>query len=184
MANVDVHVEKLLPLKKRRSLRFQTEDQDNVEPQVEELPVELKDKIMEMGGTEETLITKRTLTKTDVDKHQAHLSIPMSSLLTNSFMTSDEKEKIKNRVKGAREGGLTVEVIDPKLQVWELKMRSDMNKKKKRKKGKIRKSSLLYSLAYQWNHVVEANKFKQGDQLQLWSFRSQQKLCLALVLLQ
>ncbi|KAL0739967.1 hypothetical protein Bca4012_081480 [Brassica carinata] len=134
-----------------------------------------------MGGTGETLITKRTLTTTDVDKGQSHLSIPMSSLLTHSFMKSDEKEKIENRVKGDKEGGLTVKVIDPKLQVWELKMRRSHDTKKKRKT--TGKTSSLYYLAYQWNHVVKANKFKQCDELQLWSFRSQQKICLALVLL-
>ncbi|KAJ4904123.1 B3 domain-containing protein [Raphanus sativus] len=162
MANGDVGMEELMPFKKRRSLRV-----------VVELPVNVKEKIVEMGGTQETLITKRTLTTTDVDKGQSHLSIPMSSLLTHSFMTSDEKEKIENRVKGDKEGGLTVEVIDPKLKVWELKLRSNM-----------KKTSSLYLLAYQWNHVVKHNDFKQGDELQLWSFRSQQKLCLALVLLQ
>ncbi|CAH2058315.1 unnamed protein product [Thlaspi arvense] len=195
MANGEIDVEELMPLRKRQSLRLEIVDeyvdvvvpqeQQQEEEQVEELPERFKKKIMEMGGTEETLIFKRELTKTDVDKGQSHLSIPLSSLLSLDFLTSDEKEKIENRIKGDREGGLTVEVIDPRLEVWELKMRRcDMEKKKKTKNGKRGKTSSLYLLAYKWNHVVKANSLREGNKLQLWSFRSQQKLCLALVLLQ
>ncbi|ESQ52998.1 hypothetical protein EUTSA_v10017938mg, partial [Eutrema salsugineum] len=126
----------------------------------------------------------RTLTKTDVDKGQSHLSIPMSSLLTHDFLTSDEKEETQNRIKGDREGGLSEQVIDPRLKVLELKLRrTDMKKKKKTKKGRTGKTSSLYCLAYQWNDVIKENTLRQGDMLHLWSFRSQQRLCLALVLL-
>ncbi|XP_010507710.1 PREDICTED: B3 domain-containing protein At3g25182-like [Camelina sativa] len=141
-----------------------TEPQQQVEDEEleakRELPERLKRKIMEMEGTEETLIMEKPLTKTDVD--------------------GDEKTKTYKRIKRDREGGLSVEVIDPRLKVWKLKIRGyyDMDKKKKTKKGE----SVMYLLAYKWNHVVKANGLKEGNNLQLWSFRSQQKLCLALVL--
>ncbi|KAG7574669.1 DNA-binding pseudobarrel domain superfamily [Arabidopsis suecica] len=196
MANIDNDLEERKPLKKRLSLRFEQEGQYvvNVEPQQQveegeieanrELPEKLKSKIMEMGGTEETLIMKKPLTKTDVDGGESRLSIPMSKLLNHDFLTSDEKIKIHKRIKRDREGGLSVEVIDPKLHVWKLKIRGyddDMVKKKKTRKRKRRKTSSMYLLAYKWNHVVKANSLIEGNNLQLWSFRSQQKLCLALV---
>ncbi|CAF2162156.1 unnamed protein product [Brassica napus] len=75
----------------------------------------------------------------------------MSSLLTHSFMTSDEKEKIENRVKGDRGGGLTVEVINPTLKVWELKMR------RSHETGKT--SSLYWRInGTMWSKLIISNK--------------------------
>ncbi|CAN8318115.1 unnamed protein product [Cochlearia groenlandica] len=92
---------------------------------------------MSMKGKEETLIMDKTLTKTDVDEGQSRLSIPTSSLLSQSFVTCC----------------------------------SSSSSVKKHKKGK----SLLYLLA-------KANSFKEGDMMQLWSFRSNQKLCFEIAL--
>ncbi|CAA7055828.1 unnamed protein product [Microthlaspi erraticum] len=169
--------EELMPLRKRPSLR-------PPQQQVEELPERFKNKIMEMRGTEERLIFKRKLTKSDVDKGASRLSIPMSELLSHSFLTSDEKEKAENLVKEGREGrGLTVQVIDPRLRVWELKLRRVVMEKRETNKGKRGNPSSSYWLGYKWNYVVKTNSLREGNDFQLWSFRSQQKLCLALVLL-
>lgn len=175
MTNIDIDVEEeVIPLRKRHSLRCE----------IDELPEKFRNKIMEMRGTEETLIFKRTLAETDVNKGISRLSIPLSKLLSYNFLTSDdEKETIETRIEGGRKGSISVKVIDPRLEVWELKFtRYDMEKKTK--KGTRGKTSSLYVLGYKWNHVVRANSLRQGDDLELWSFRSQQKLCFALVLLE
>lgn len=114
MANRDNDLEELMPLIKRHSLRFELEGQNaiDVEPQQQveeeelganqELSERVKSKIMEMGGTEETLIFERPLSESDVNKGESRLSIPISQLLNHDFLTSDpmKRKRPTTEIKG------------------------------------------------------------------------------------
>ncbi|VVB03154.1 unnamed protein product [Arabis nemorensis] len=127
MADRDLDVEELMPLRKRLSLRPEIEPQQQ-QQEVEELPENFKNKIIEMRGTEETQYSTRhiktvLLRDIDIDKGESRLSIPLSKLLRHSFLTLDEKETLEERIKGNMKGSLNVKVTDPSLEVWELKFR-------------------------------------------------------------
>jgi len=68
-----------------------------------------------LGGQKIELIIEKSLEKTDMDAHQARLSMPKSHIL-KGFLTKQEEDLLEDKQK------LPVRVIDPCLRPFELKL--------------------------------------------------------------
>ena len=120
--------------------------------------------IEEMRGTDVKLVIRKEIQQTDLQTHHNRMSIPPSKLVTRDFLTKGEENIIQNK------GNIGVSLIDPCLDLIDnLSLRRwEMSK------------SFIYVL-YNWNWVVKKNNFKQGEVVQLWSFRVAGEMWLALV---
>ncbi|KAJ8444663.1 hypothetical protein Cgig2_023726 [Carnegiea gigantea] len=128
-----------------------------------------------VGGKKLELIIEISLKKTDLDGHQARLSMPRSHTL-REFSTKDEEEWLEAKEK------LPGMVIDPclcphamKLSKWKYHKNN-----KNTNKGCIDQSrrSWSYVLISGWNKLREANALF----LKVWSFRVEDMLGLGMAL--
>ncbi|CAK9146666.1 unnamed protein product [Ilex paraguariensis] len=124
------------------------------------LPVQFKNLIQNMGGSQEMLIIQKPLYKTDLSRNHGRLSIPRKQI-KNDFLTPEEKMLLN-------ESELKVKLIEPclddcyiHLRKWEMK------------------TSSIYVLVNNWNEVLSKNGLEEGMVVQLWSFRVNLQLCLA-----
>uniref|UniRef100_A0A2N9ENJ4 B3 domain-containing protein n=1 Tax=Fagus sylvatica TaxID=28930 RepID=A0A2N9ENJ4_FAGSY len=147
-----------------------------------DLPLHFKNRINAMNGTQLVLIIQKPLTDTDVNIHNSRLSIPLSQIKPQDFLTEDEIKDFDKHNKVMEE----VPFIDPSGEVntmtltqWDI-----------RKPSGTKSSS--YILRTNWNKVLKANlkttsELKAKRVIQIWSFRRQvgdeQQLGLALVVL-
>ncbi|KAJ9555972.1 hypothetical protein OSB04_010586 [Centaurea solstitialis] len=125
----------------------------------------LRDFIRESGGSPESavFVVEKQLTKTDVNRKQARLLMPISQDKFRAFLRAPEKERLNT------EGNIKVTVFDPKLRKSTMNLRSwKMNQP-------------YPVLKTGWNEVVAANKLKENTVLQVWSFRVDEELCFALL---
>jgi hypothetical protein len=77
----------------------------------------------------------------------------------------DRKEGRKRR------DGMSVSVLDPSLELWDRMFI---------KKWRMVKSE-TYNITGDWYKLVKKNNLKEGQKVQVWSFRSHRQLCFALV---
>ncbi|KAF2321161.1 hypothetical protein GH714_034854 [Hevea brasiliensis] len=135
-----------------------------------DMPNEWWDKIRTKRGTDVKLVIMKQMFATDLNPHRDRFSIPFKQIRDSSFLIEDEKSKLKEQKEN-----IPVTLMEPYgdeskmlLRQWNLK------------------SSSTYVLTSSWNKVLERNhqgpsgKFKQKDIVQLWSFRRNGELWLAL----
>ncbi|KAJ9128945.1 hypothetical protein P3X46_034302 [Hevea brasiliensis] len=135
-----------------------------------DMPDEWWDKIRTKGGTDVKLVIMKQMFATDLNPHHDRLSIPFKQIRDSIFLTEDEKSKLKEQKEN-----IPVTLMEPcgdeskiLLRQWNLK------------------SSSTYVLTSSWKKVLERNhqgsswKFKQNNIVQLWSFRRNGELWLAL----
>ena len=162
----DTDREELMKIKKRemkkRNMKLVRPNPD----QRPDLPERFRQKINELNGRDITLVIQKPLFSTDVSPDHDRLSIPFAQIITwDNFLTPDEKALL------SRKETMEVPIIDPKLdqgtslilKQWEMK------------------SGSLYALRSQWYGVVVDNNLKEGQELQVWSFRVGNRLHIALV---
>ncbi|EYU19176.1 hypothetical protein MIMGU_mgv1a021365mg, partial [Erythranthe guttata] len=145
------------------------------------LPEEYKMVIQEIGRgrniTEEMkLVIQKGLFETDLAKANNRLSIPFTQVLDHSFLTDEETHFLTTRDGNNKMKFKEVTIIEPSLERDKVKLsRWDMNKAN----GKNTSSNYVINGA--WRHVAERNNLKPGNVVQLWSFRIDHELYLALV---
>ncbi|KAK2979098.1 hypothetical protein RJ640_005849 [Escallonia rubra] len=158
------------PLKKRKKMtvKKETPSSEVILPQHSSLglPQKFKKLIADMGGSdsEAVLVIQKRLFKTDVSKNHGRLSMPASQTSTE-FLTAEETRALDSK----RE--VAVELIEPmtlakrglKLTKWEM--------------GK----NGTYNLVRNWNSVLVENGLEVGMVVQLWAFRVDSVLHIALV---
>ncbi|KAJ8444662.1 hypothetical protein Cgig2_023725 [Carnegiea gigantea] len=136
-----------------------------------------------LGGKKIELIIEKSLEKTDLDGHQARLSMPKSHIL-REFLTKQEEDLLEDKQK------VPVMVIDPCLRTFELKLTKWKYHKIPNKNanneghsdGQSRRRC-SYMLISGWNKLREANSssLTVSAMIQVWSFRVQDKLGLAII---
>ncbi|KAF3441403.1 hypothetical protein FNV43_RR15317 [Rhamnella rubrinervis] len=154
--------------KKRRRMKFVRPDPD----ECPDLPDRFKQRIDELNGRDITLVIQKPLFGTDLSHGHDRLSIPFAQILTwDNFLKPDEMKSLS-----AKETK-KVPIIDPKLDHTTLVL-TQWNMKKK-----TGKTSFLYVLRSKWYKVAEDNDLQEGQVLQVWSFRVEGRLHIALVVL-
>ncbi|KAL3504191.1 hypothetical protein ACH5RR_034032 [Cinchona calisaya] len=139
------------------------------------IPDNFKNKIVELGGSEESLVFvfQKVLTKTDVNTNQHRLLIPLKQI-KNGFLTDEEKASFQDSTQKFEVGAI---FIDPSLDECRMNLRQwNMAKKN----GKV---SYNYSLVTHWAMVVRKNQLREGMTAHLWAFRKGSELGFALLLL-
>ncbi|KAJ8444660.1 hypothetical protein Cgig2_023723 [Carnegiea gigantea] len=126
-----------------------------------------------LGGKKIELIIEKSLEKTDLDGHQARLSMPKSHIL-REFLTKQEEDLLEDKQK------VPVMVIDPCLRTFELKLTKWKYHKIPNKNanneghsdGQSRRRC-SYMLISGWNKLREANSssLTVSAMIQVWSFR-------------
>ncbi|KAK3038928.1 hypothetical protein RJ639_027556 [Escallonia herrerae] len=141
--------------------------------QTAEIPIDVENKIIGMGGTDVKLVIQKKLFATDVRKSNNRLSIPVSKA-DKEFLTEDEKKFLGGH-NGKNVEAMDVVLIDTLLNEHRVSFRRwDM----KKNKGKCSSS---YVLAQTWNDIREQNHLLQEQVIQLWAFRVDGALRFALV---
>ncbi|XP_050289206.1 B3 domain-containing protein At1g32030-like [Quercus robur] len=135
------------------------------------LPFEYKNFIKTVKGFEELLLIQKALYPTDIAKMENRLSMPLGQIRAK-FLREEEKQDLdQHRME------VEVPFIEPSgtfnkafLRQWDMKKASGSK-------------SSMYVLKKNWNDIVMANKLKEDDVVQVWSFRLEKddQLCLALV---
>ncbi|KAK3037689.1 hypothetical protein RJ639_030633 [Escallonia herrerae] len=130
------------------------------------LPQKFKKLIGDMGGSdsEAVLVIQKNLFKTDVSKNHGRLSMPVSQTSTE-FLTAEETRALNSK----RE--LAVELIEPMTLA---KRGLRLTKWAMGKNG-------TYNLVGNWNSVLVENGLEEGMVVQLWAFRVDSVLHIALV---
>ncbi|XP_010510143.1 PREDICTED: B3 domain-containing protein At2g31720-like [Camelina sativa] len=127
----------------------------------------------ENNGTDAKMIMKeKVLEESDVNKHKARLLIPWNEIVDVDFMNEEELEIVDKHHRKKTKKGLDFTLVGLKGQTWDLNLRRwDMT------------STSNYVLVTGWNKVVfsPGNRLRKGQRLQIWSFRSPDKLYIALV---
>ncbi|KAF7825110.1 B3 domain-containing protein [Senna tora] len=140
-------------------------------PKAKGLPEDLKKKIEEMGGSEVNLLIQKTLYYTDLSLQHNRLSLPMNQIRKLDFLRESESLLLnEKKKKGIKCEGLDVFLVDPCLRKRSIVLG----------KWKMNKSS-CYMLRGSWIKVANENGLTVNDVVQVWSFRVQQQLCMALV---
>ncbi|EOA39043.1 hypothetical protein CARUB_v10011639mg [Capsella rubella] len=111
------------------------------------------------GAGDPKLIIEKTLDLNDVDPLLNRLSIPISDVIQNDFLTLDESRMIDDD-DITNQGNMGVAAY---------------------MKTSSGRSYWSFVLRGEWSNAVETNGLKQGDNISLWSFRSSEILCFALV---
>jgi hypothetical protein len=134
------------------------------------MPTSFKDKIMGVQGSNIKLVIQKQLTITDMNASQDRLSIPKGQM-KNDFLSSEEQVSLEEKeANGIHFKGMEVPLIEPGLQVSSIFL----------KKWKLGSSS-CFMLSKPWMDVAKRNELKPGNNVQLWSFRVNQKPHLALI---
>ncbi|CAB4301688.1 unnamed protein product [Prunus armeniaca] len=123
-----------------------------------DLPEAFKRKIDSLGGTKVALVIQKKLRKTDLSKSGNRMSMPLNQISSTDFLEDDERGRLE------KEETMKVQLIEPGLVQGDINLRRWNMKKKNGKKQQNR------------NHL------KEKDLVQVWSFRVNGALYLALVL--
>ncbi|XP_040373259.1 putative B3 domain-containing protein At2g27410 [Rosa chinensis] len=147
-------------VKKPRALPF-----DGPPP---ELPMDLRNKIESLHGSEPKLVIQKEITNTDVNRHHDRLNMPRNQVLTMDVLNEQERKKVF-------EHGLEVRVIQPCLEERNLQLR----------KWNSHNGGYSYVLNSGWKDVVSKceDRIRPGNTIQVWSFRVDDRgeVCFALV---
>ncbi|KAJ7960818.1 B3 domain-containing protein family [Quillaja saponaria] len=152
------------PVKKKQKKVFDLETPSD-------LPVEVRNKIQELGGSELKLVIQKILFSSDLNPNNGRFSIPENQI-REDFLTEGERVILDKR-QGEKVCGMEVLVLDPRLEEFNLKL----------KKWNMDKID-VFNLTHKWNEILNENKDRLclHDLVQLWSFRrSSNQLCFALV---
>ncbi|KAJ8761381.1 hypothetical protein K2173_001511 [Erythroxylum novogranatense] len=146
-----------------------------------DMPGEFKNRIQEMGGTVVELIIQKPLFETDLKKGEGRLSIPANQIQSHNFLTDEEKELLNMLDERGKLKAIETKVIGPNATEGA----TNMNFKKWNMKKPNGSGSSSYVLTTKWNSLVASNSstLKVGNTIQLWSFRQEERLCFALVVL-
>ena len=117
------------------------------------------------------MVLQKKLFKSDVDKGQGRVTMPVRECGTRLSLTEEEKQMLEVRDKKDSLVGIRVKVIEPGLQERELTF----------KKWNYKENTSSYVLVNSWFEVVVKNELKDGDEIQIWTFRINGKLAFALV---
>ncbi|XP_010462576.1 PREDICTED: B3 domain-containing protein At1g05930-like [Camelina sativa] len=144
-----------------------------------EMPRWLVHVMRDMNAQDATLIFEKTLLATDLNPHQSRFLMPFDCLIRNDFLTPEERSIVEEEDMDM-DNDEKIEVgallVDPRSVKWGVVIkRSEMTTCSGNK-------SWGYCLDCGWNDIVNANEFKVGDNIVVWSFRSRGVLCFALVL--
>ncbi|KAE8733762.1 hypothetical protein F3Y22_tig00000991pilonHSYRG00069 [Hibiscus syriacus] len=139
---------------------------------VPDLPETFKDIINGMGGSGEKLIIQKKLYSTDLSKGHCRLSVPLNQVKVE-FLTDEEKNLLEQSSKKSIEAL----IIEPCLRKSKMFL-----KRWEMRKPNGKPSSVIYVFTGRWNSLAKDNELKEGDLIQMWSFRQNSKLCFALVL--
>ncbi|MED6135012.1 hypothetical protein PIB30_042335 [Stylosanthes scabra] len=134
-----------------------------------ELPENFKNVIRNMGGSEITFVIEKSLCMSDLNRQQNRLSIPSAKVKDTKFLLKAELTSLDDK------GEIKVKLIQPSLEIGELSLVKWFMAKEN---GSVSSSFILRS---NWMNVAEANKLKENDVVQVWSFRVEEKLCIAIV---
>ncbi|WVZ25150.1 hypothetical protein V8G54_003694 [Vigna mungo] len=136
-------------------------------PPSSDLSVEFRNRVIELNGYNLKFVMHKILFSSDVKPNNNRLSIPKKKIKCD-FLTEDEIMKLEEKENNDKIIGLEVTVLDPYLREYTLPMK------------KWTMKSDTYNLIKEWNKIVVANKFKEDQELQIWSFRVNTKLYLFL----
>ena len=128
------------------------------------LPINIKNKIKELNGTDIRYIMSKKLFASDIKDDQNRLLMPLKEHELN-FLTKDEKKTLGTKDENDKPVGLEVIVLDPYFRSFAMCF------KKWRMTDKW-----YYSLIQDWKYVVRENGFEIGQKLNIWSFRVENKL--------
>ncbi|KAH7543339.1 hypothetical protein FEM48_Zijuj02G0173800 [Ziziphus jujuba var. spinosa] len=130
-----------------------------------ELPTEVKNVIERLGGSDAKLVIEKEVYGTDLHPHHDRISIPKNQVRVE-FLNDQERNEIENN------DGIRVRVIEPCLRETILSLRQ----------WQLR-SSISYVLNGGWKYVAARaeNQLKVKDKVQVWSFRVNGELRLAVV---
>lgn len=121
-----------------------------------ELPMEFRNKIESLHGSEPKLVIQKVIQETDLSDHHDRLNLPKNQVRTKDFLPEQDQRLFDvTRV-------LDVRVILPCLEEFNLRFR------------KWRSSTgYSYALNSGWKHVVSKrrNNIRSGNIIQVWSFR-------------
>jgi hypothetical protein len=129
--------------------------------------------IEQLEGSDVMLVMQKELTKTDLSKNHGRLSIPEKQVINEKFLEPNEKSSLHyDRKEGRkRRDGMSMSVLDPSLELWDRMFI---------KKWRMVKSE-TYNITGDWYKLVKKNNLKEGQKVQVWSFRRHRQLCFALV---
>ncbi|XP_017409328.1 B3 domain-containing protein At5g24050-like [Vigna angularis] len=120
-------------------------------------------RVTELNGYDLKFVMHKILFSSDVKPNNNRLSIPKKKTKCD-FLTEDEIVKLEEKKNNDKMIGLEVTVLDPCLREYTLPMK------------KWTMKSDTYNLVKEWNKIVATNKFKEDQELQIWSFRVNTKL--------
>jgi hypothetical protein len=156
--------------KPKRQRKNPTEIKQAVLDQPLCMPTEFKNRIMGLQGSDINLVIQKVLTDTDMKRSQDRLSIPRGQMRYD-FLSSEEQVGLEEKeADGKHFKGMEVPLIEPDLKESSIFL-------KKWKLG----NSCSYMLSSPWVNIAKRNGLKSGNNVQLWSFRVNQRLHLALV---
>ncbi|XP_071917170.1 putative B3 domain-containing protein At5g35780 [Coffea arabica] len=133
------------------------------------IPEKFKNRILEFGGSEESIVFvfQKVLTDTDVNTHFSRLLVPFKQI-KSGFLTPEEQARFWDP---NQKFGIDAIFVDPSLDEGRMNLRRwEMGKKD----GKI---SYNFALISNWIKVVAKNELRQ-----LWAFRRDLQLGFALIL--
>jgi len=175
-------VSRILPLKKRpldQNQEIEEEEEGksrNPERQrknpieMKQMPTKFEDKIKGMQGSDIMLVIQKELTPSDLKANNNRLTIP-SGQMKHEFLNKEEQVRLQDKeADGIHFKGMKVPLIEPGLQESTILL-------KEWQVGNTKP----YVLSNPWIKVAERNKLKSSDTIQLWSFRVNQSLHLALI---
>ena len=121
----------------------------------------------EMNGSELKLVIQKVLYMSDLKQDQNRLSLPLKQLITEDFLTTEERLKLANKEE------IEVRVVGPTLEMYKEPMTLTI--------WPMKKTHNLV-LKTNWYHFVKENKeyLKELSKIQVWSFRKDNQLCFAL----
>lgn len=121
----------------------------------------------EMNGAELKLVTQKVLYMSDLKQDQNRLSLPLKQLITEDFLTTEERLKLENKEE------MEVRVVGPTLEMYKEPMTMTIWPMK---------NTHNLVLKTNWYHFVKEHKehLKELSKIQVWSFRKDNQLCFAL----
>jgi hypothetical protein len=134
------------------------------------MPTEFKEKIIGLKGSDIMFVIQKGLTITDMNASQNRLLVPRDPK-RDDFLRSEEQLSLEEKEADGRHfKGKKVQLIEPGLQLSTIIL----------KKWKLGCRN-YYVLSNTWMDVAKRNRLKPGNTIQLWSFRVNQELHLALI---
>ncbi|KAF5735214.1 B3 domain-containing protein [Tripterygium wilfordii] len=142
-----------------------------VPPENPQLPADFKARIEAMNGTNIKLVIHKKVYKTDLNVHHERISLPRTQIISKDFLRPEEAEFVHSG------GVMDCKLIGPRpyYQSYDLKLRKWDSK-----------TSWSYALTTKWPdfirfYAIEEEIVKEGDVVQIWSFRRNSRLHMAFV---